>query len=73
MLGKKIMAGEPLYNFATGECVGWTRRRNIGVIQEITDSIVKVYNVQNPRGYQHYELPRGDFDGWVTDRSYILR
>jgi hypothetical protein len=73
MLGKKIMAGEPIYQFSTGECIGWSRRRNIGVIEEITDTTVKVFNDKNPEGYKNYELKRSDFDKWVKEKLYILQ
>jgi len=73
MLGKKVMAGEPLYQFSTGECVGFTRRRNIGIVEAISETVVTVFDAKNPKGYQHYELKRADFDKWVNEKLYVLR
>ena len=49
------------------------KRRNIGVIQSIDDTTVKVYSDKNPKGYKHYELNKSDFDKWVKEKLYILR
>jgi hypothetical protein len=61
MIGKKIMAMDK------------TRRRNIGVIDEITETEVKVFDKNNPQGYQNYTLARSDFDKWVEQKLYVLR
>lgn len=61
VVGKKIMA------------IDGNKRRNIGVIQSIDDTTVKVYSDKNPKGYKHYELNKSDFDKWVKEKLYILR
>ena len=61
VVGKKIMA------------LDGDRRRNIGVIQSIDNTTVKVYSDKNPKGYKHYELSKSDFDTWVEKKLYVLR
>jgi len=73
LIGKKIMAGEPVYRFSTGECIGRTRRRNIGIIENITGSLVTIFNAKNPKGYQRYEIQRKDFERWCSQGLYVLK
>ena len=61
VVGKKIMA------------LDRDRRRNIGIIQSIDDTTVKIYNDKNPKGYKYYELSKSDFDTWVNKKLYVLR
>lgn len=61
IIGKTIMARER------------GRSRNLGVIQDIDNTIVKVHSKENPEGYKDYELNRSDFDKWVEKKLYRLR
>lgn len=61
VIGKTIMARER------------GRSRNLGVIQSIDNTTVKVYSDENPEGYKHYELSKSDFDIWVKKKLYVLR
>lgn len=72
-IGKRILAGEPIYQFSTGKLVGWTRRRCIGVVKEIDNGHVYVYDRTNPEGYKNYELSLTDFCRWVHEKLYVLR
>lgn len=71
-VGKKIMACEPIFQFSTGKYV-YTRRRSIGVIEEISDHEVKVFSKSNPEGYRHYILKRQDFNQWVESGVYLIK
>jgi len=72
-VGKRILAGEPIFQFSTGKMIGWTRRRCIGIIEKIENSRVYVFNSKNPEGYQRYELSADDFKQWLLDKSYVLK
>ena len=61
IIGKTIMAREG------------GRSRNLGVIQDIDNTTVKVHSKENPQGYKDYELNRSDFDKWVEKKLYRLR
>lgn len=65
---------------SNGNCIGWTRRENIGVIIDISDNEVKVFNKNNPddrkyggKDYRYYSLNREDFEKWCEQGLYVLR
>lgn len=73
LIGKKIMAYDNIIDFRTNEIVGRSRGVNCGVIEEINEEKVKVFDKSNPIGYQNYELKRKDFDKWVQEKTYVLK
>lgn len=73
LIGKRIIASEPIYQFNTGFEIGRTRGRFIGIIEEFSGESVLIFNKTNPVNYQHYAISLTDFNKWVDGKLYSIR
>lgn len=71
MIGKRVIAHEKIYQFSTGKLIK-DKKRIIGIIENIDDDTIYIYDADNPVNYRHYTIDKAKFNQWIDEGLYTI-